>query len=85
MELLLDDNELLQKVANGIVLERKYVELAEEYENDTSRSKITIAMRCLRLATEYIKEHQEEVEEEKAKYKSVFNSREFFSMGLFYN
>ena len=85
MSFLIDDDEFLTKVANGVILHREYMKLMESGNENDGRDKITSAMRCLRLATEYIKDHPEEVEETKAIYKPMINSSEFFSVGLFKN
>jgi hypothetical protein len=79
---LMDDDELLTKVANGVILNREYNKLIEKYTGGDQAKAIQVGMKCLRLATEHIKNHPDEVEVEKENYKHMFNSKEFFSLLL---
>lgn len=83
MSHMIDDEEFLTKVANGVILHREYMKLMESDDVEEGRDKISVAMRCLRISTEYIKDHPEEVEETKSIYRPMLNSKEFFSIGLF--
>lgn len=82
VDFLGDDDEMIRKVANNIILHREYLRLAETDEIKQGRDHVTIAMRCLRLATDYIKDHPNEIEETKSTYRDMVNSKEFFSIGL---
>jgi hypothetical protein len=78
-----DDKDLLRKVAHNVIIHREFTKLMEERESDDGRSDMTAAMRSLRIATEYIKDHPDEVEETMADYRPMLNSKKFFSVGLF--
>lgn len=80
-----DDEEMIRKVAHNIIMHREYTRLMEERKLDDGRDDITAAMRSLRIATEYIKDHPGEIEETMAYYRPMLNSKEFFSIGLFSN
>lgn len=85
MALLGDDDELLLKVANGVIMDREFTKLLDEMAGDDKEKRLRYGMKCLRLATEYIKEHPDEVEAEKNNYRHMFNSKEYFAVALYSN
>lgn len=80
-----DDEDMVRKVAHNIILHREYTRLMEKRKLDDGCDDITAAMRSLRIATDYIKEHPDEVEATMSNYRHMINSKEFFSVGLFTN
>ena len=84
MRFLKNDSELVEKVAKRTIINREFNRLYAEYEKegDPTRTAMTYAMRCLRLATEYYDEHADEAAQEYKNYENKFNSVEFFSAGL---